>query len=276
MLVFSPCKINLGLNVVRKRSDGYHDIETVFYPILWHDALEVIEDSENQCFNLTISGLPIEGDLQNNVIYKTHQLIQAKYPIPPIKVHLYKNLPMGAGIGGGSANAATFINLMNAKFNLNIPLSEKLNMASQIGSDCSFFIENKPVFATEKGNIFENINVDLSNYYILLVYPKIHSNTKLAYQGIEPIQPKVSIKKIIETEPIENWKNILVNDFEKSVFKSHLKISELKEKMYLKGAVYASMSGSGSTVFGIFKEKPIWESNNNEVFFIQEKNQSKV
>lgn len=272
MLVFSNCKINLGLNVVRKRSDGYHDIETVFYPVFWNDALEAVENPDSQQFNLNISGLSVEGPIKDNIIYKAHQLIAELYSLPPVKVHLHKNLPMGAGIGGGSANAASYINLIDAKFNLKMPLTEKLEIASKLGSDCSFFIENKPVFATEKGNVFENVNVDLSEYYILLVYPNIHSNTKLAYNGINPTIPNISIKKIIETEPISNWRDLLVNDFEKSVFKVYPQISDIKNKMYTNGAVYASMSGSGSTVFGLFKEKPIWQANKSERVFIQEKN----
>lgn len=274
MLVFSGSKINLGLNVLEKRSDGFHNIETVFFPLKWNDALEVLEDVDNQSIKINFSGYTIVGPESDNIIVKAYELIKMNFSVPGIKVHLHKNIPMGAGLGGGSSNASSFINLMDAKFDLKIPLSKKLEFAKQLGSDCAFFINNKPVFAKEKGDVFESVKVDLSNYYIFVVYPNVHSNTKLAYQGIVPAKPMVSVKNILETKPIEEWRTLLVNDFESSVFKSIPQIKDLKHRLYDAGAIYASMSGSGSAVFGIFKTKPNFDSGNFP-YYIQEPHHSK-
>jgi 4-diphosphocytidyl-2-C-methyl-D-erythritol kinase len=256
MLVFSGSKINLGLNIIQKRNDGFHNIETVFYPICWNEALEVLEDANSQGIKLEFSGLPIEGSQNDNIIAKAYDLLKKDHPVPGIKVHLHKHIPMGAGLGGGSSNAVSFIELLDQKFDLKISLAKKIEYAKLLGSDCAFFVENKAVFAKEKGDVFEPVNVDLSDYFILVVYPNIHSNTKLAYQGIVPKKPQQSVKQIIETMPIEQWKNVLKNDFEDAVFRNLPQIKALKEKMYSNGAVYASMSGSGSAVFGIFKDTP--------------------
>jgi 4-diphosphocytidyl-2-C-methyl-D-erythritol kinase len=270
MLEFCPCKLNLGLNVVEKRPDGYHNLETVFYPIQWQDSLEIIESNDNQEFTLTLSGLTVEGSLQENIIYKAYQLIKQTRSISNIKVHLHKVIPMGAGLGGGSSNGAVFINLLNKKFNLGMTLDEKLNVAKQLGSDCSFFIEQQPVFASGKGDEFEPVQIDLSGYYILLVYPGIHSNTKVAYAGVTPQQPKLNIKGILNNHVIEEWKQLLLNDFEASVFKAFPEIEKLKHQLYENGAVYACMSGSGSTVFGIFNTKPSLSFPKHYQFFLQE------
>ena len=216
MLVFPNCKINLGLNVTKKRSDGFHDIETVFYPVNWCDALEVIENkSPTQEFEFSQSGLIISGKPEDNLIYKAYKLITEKHPVPPIKVHLHKNLPMGAGLGGGSADAAFFITMLNDKFKLGLSYSEEHEIASKLGSDCSFFIKNSAVMAKGKGDEFSDITVNLSKYYILLVFPQINSNTKEAYDGIIPKTPKIDLKTIIEKVPINEWESCLFNDFEK-------------------------------------------------------------
>ena len=262
MIVFSGSKINLGLNVLERRNDGFHNLETVFFPIKWNDALEVIESTDSQSIKLIFSGYPIAGAENDNIIVKAYDLIRKSYSVPAVKVHLHKNIPMGAGLGGGSSNASSFINLMDAKFDLKIPLSKKLEFAKQLGSDCAFFIENKPVFAKEKGDVFELVNVDLNNYYILVVYPNAHSNTKMAYQGVTPKKPQLSVKTIIETKPVEEWRTLLVNDFESSVFKNLPQIKDLKQKLYDAGAIYASMSGSGSAVYGIFRTKPNFNAGN--------------
>ncbi|MBK7816104.1 MAG: 4-(cytidine 5'-diphospho)-2-C-methyl-D-erythritol kinase [Sphingobacteriaceae bacterium] len=274
MLVFSGCKINLGLNVLEKRNDGFHNIETVFFPLKWNDALEVLENTENQSIKLSFSGYPVIGSESDNIVVKAYDLIKKNYHVPGVKVHLHKNIPMGAGLGGGSSNASSFINLMDMKFDLKIPLSKKLELAKQLGSDCAFFIENKAVFAKEKGDVFESVKVDLSNYYILVVYPNVHSNTKMAYQGITPQKPKESVKTILETKPIDEWRTLLVNDFENSVFKNLPQIKKLKQKLYDSGAVYASMSGSGSAVFGIFKTKPNFDAGGFP-FYLQEPDYSR-
>jgi 4-diphosphocytidyl-2-C-methyl-D-erythritol kinase len=270
MLVFPNCKINLGLNVTSKRPDGFHDIETVFYPVNWCEALEVIEDKHlKEPFRFSESGLPINGKLEDNLIYKAYKLISQIRAIPNIKVHLHKSLPMGAGLGGGSSDAAFFINLIDQKFNFGINHEEKSSIASKLGSDCSFFLKNQPVLAKGKGNEFSPIKVDLSNYYILIVHPNIHSNTKDAYDGIIPKTPKKDLRTVIEDMPITEWKNNLHNTFEDTVFIKYPEIKTLKDSFYLKGALYACMSGSGSSVFGIFKNEPKLNFDPNYKFYLQ-------
>jgi 4-diphosphocytidyl-2-C-methyl-D-erythritol kinase len=270
MLIYPNCKINLGLNVVEKRTDKYHNIETVFYPINWCDALEIIEDkSANTNFNFTSTGIKIEGELENNLIYKAYQLINTNKTLPPIKVHLHKVLPMGAGLGGGSADAAFFINTINTKFNLTISEQDRINIASNIGADCAFFINNTPVYATKKGNEFNSIKIDLSDYYILIVYPNTHCNTKLAYDSLKPKPANYNLKEIIENTAVNTWKDVLINDFENSIFAKYPEIQLLKQNMYNNGALYASMSGSGSAVYGIFKTEPTFNLNPNYLFYLQ-------
>jgi 4-diphosphocytidyl-2-C-methyl-D-erythritol kinase len=270
MLVFPNCKINLGLNIIKKRQDGYHDIETVFYPVNWCDALEVIEPKDQiEPFVFSESGLIIQGKKEDNLIFKAWKLITEIKSIPPIKVHLHKNLPMGAGLGGGSADAAFFINLIDKKFDLKLSYHQKSELASKLGSDCSFFITNEPVLATEKGNVFSPISIDLSNYYILVVYPNIHSNTKNAYDGIVPKPSKTNLRSNIENQPINEWKKVLVNDFEETVFIKYPQIKTLRDSFYANGALYACMSGSGSSVFGIFDKEPVIKFDPAYQFYLQ-------
>lgn len=271
MLVFPNCKINLGLHVTKKRPDGYHDIETVFYPINWCDALEVIENKMTGAprFSWSQSGIPISGDIEENLIYKAWKLICDLRDLPPLSVHLHKVLPMGAGLGGGSSDAAHFINLLNTKFDLNMSDSTRSGLASQLGSDCAFFIHNHPVFAEGRGELFSPLSVDLSRYYILLVYPGIHSNTREAYEGLTPQAPKHDLRTTLSTEPVSAWKQQLVNDFEPSIFKKYPEIKELKERLYAEGAVYTSLSGSGSSVFGIFDREPVINLPHSCLSFVQ-------
>lgn len=269
MIVFPNAKINIGLNVIEKRADGFHNIESVFYSVNWYDMLEIIEGSERK-LDFSFSGMQIPGRPENNLINKAYELIKKDYDLPGIKVHLHKNIPMGAGLGGGSADAAFFIKLLNEKFELNISWGEMHNYAKQLGSDCSFFITNKPVFAEQKGDFYERINIDLSEYFIVIIYPQIAVSTAEAYSKLSPQKPKYSIEEIILNRPIEKWKDYVSNDFEKYVFEKYPEIKNIKEKLYLEGALYASMSGSGSSVYGIFKEERdlkklfpnylIWES----------------
>ena len=273
MLVFSNCKINLGLNVINKRLDGFHNLKTVFYPINWLDALEVIEDDRSKNgFNFSQSGLTIDVPIENNLIYKAWQLITNKTKIPPIKVNLVKRIPMGAGLGGGSSNAAYFITLINSKFDLGFSSDDMIQLSAQIGSDCAFFINNKPVFAEGKGDELSSININLNQYYILLVFPNIYCNTKDAFNHLIYQTPTIELKTIIEKMPIGEWKNYLVNDFEQSIFLKHPKIKELKELFYSEGAVYSSMSGSGSCVFGIFDQEPNLKSFEHYQSFLQKPN----
>ncbi|MBK7669363.1 MAG: 4-(cytidine 5'-diphospho)-2-C-methyl-D-erythritol kinase [Sphingobacteriaceae bacterium] len=269
MIDFPNCKINLGLNVTQKRPDGFHNIETVFYPVNWKDSIEIIEGG-NQAFELQISGLKIEGNIEENIIFKAYKLLAQEALLPNLKVYLHKVLPMGAGLGGGSSNAAFFLKLVNKQLKLNLSTEKLTEMARKLGSDCAFFIENTPVFAKGKGDEFEAIKLDLSKYHILVVYPGIHSNTKEAYDGVIPTQPTKSIRDIVTKEPIENWKALLENDFEKSIFKKYPEIEKLKNTLYQNGAIYASLSGSGSAVFGIFKTKPEISFPENYSRFLQE------
>jgi len=257
MLVFPNCKINLGLHVTRKRPDGFHDIETVFYPVSWCDALEIIDSGEaGKPFELSQSGIKVDGDAEDNIIYKAWKIIASQKQLPAIKVHLHKNIPMGAGLGGGSSNAAAFIHALNEKFSLGYSHLQKIDLAAQLGSDCPFFIHNSPTLATGKGDVFSPLQADLSAYHILLAYPNVHSNTKEAYEGLVPKQPQHDLRSVIETQPISRWKDLLVNDFELSIFKKYPAVEALKNNFYAAGALYACMSGSGSAVFGIFQDVP--------------------
>ncbi|MEN9523829.1 MAG: hypothetical protein RL065_2206 [Bacteroidota bacterium] len=251
MIIFPNAKVNLGLNIISKRADGFHNIQSVFVPIKIEDALEFVPSNN---LEFTTSGLPIPGNTNDNLILKAYNLIKLKYNIPLLKIHLHKVIPMGAGLGGGSADAAFFISGINNYFELKINDDELLQNASSLGSDCAFFIKNKTSFASEKGEVLEPFDLDLSNYKICVVHPKIHVNTAWAYSKINPSMPKKSIKEILY-QPIETWKHDLVNDFEKPVFENHPEIKTLKNELYNNGAVYASMSGSGSSVFGIFKNE---------------------
>ena len=273
MICFPNAKINLGLNVTEKRADGFHNIETIFYPIGWNDALEITETTNSSSdFNLQLSGIPIHGNIEDNLLYKAYQLIKKIKTLPSIQVHLHKALPMGAGLGGGSADAAFFINLLNEQFTLHLSESERIEIAKKLGSDCAFFITNKPVFAYDKGDVFKSIDLDLSYYYIAIVYPNIHSNTKEAYSLVKPIAPKHSILDVIK-QPIQTWKTDLINDFEISIVNKYPIVQKTKQDLYDCGALYASMSGSGSAVFGLFDHYPTINKLSNLPNWIGKMNQ---
>ena len=252
MLSFPNCKINLGLHILGKRDDGFHNLETVFFPVPFKDALELIP-STNTGIEFTATGLAVDGNAADNLCVKAYHLLKKDFPeIPTIKIHLHKAIPLGAGLGGGSADAAFMLKLLNEKFKLNLSTDQLINYALQLGSDCPFFIINKPCLATGRGEMLEEIAVDLSAYKIVLINPGIHINTGWAFSNISPAQPARSIKEIIH-QPVNTWKDELKNDFESAVFTAHPAIKEIKETLYSQGAVYAAMSGSGSTVFGIFE-----------------------
>jgi 4-diphosphocytidyl-2-C-methyl-D-erythritol kinase len=260
MICFPNIKINLGLHVINRRTDGFHNIESVFYPVNFCDILElVVDDTQPQgFFNFTATGFAIDGMLEQNLVYKAYTLLAADFTLPAVKVHLHKIIPMGAGLGGGSSNAAFMITLLNQKFELGLRIDQLKNYAAQLGSDCAFFIENKPLYLLGKGHELEPYSLSLSGYYIVLLYANLHSNTGLAYQHVtlrEILQPEQSLKYVLQ-QPIENWKQTLENDFELSVFKTFPVLDELKQQLYASGAVYASMSGSGSALFGLYKQKP--------------------
>ena len=256
MLCFPNAKINLGLRITEKRSDNYHTIETIFYPVNWNEALEIVENKKSELeFNLYLSGLPINGNTTDNLLFKAYHLIKANVLVPHIDVYLHKTLPMGAGLGGGSADAAFFINLINTQFNLGLSKEIKLDIAKQLGSDCAFFIENTPVLATEKGDVFQSIKIDLSHLWIVIIYPNVHSNTQEAYSLVKPQKNEKSLIEII-SQPIETWKTELKNDFEESIFFKYPIVKEVKTELYNLGSLYACMSGSGSAVFGLFENEP--------------------
>ena len=252
MVIFPNSKINLGLNIVGKRNDGYHDIETVFFPIHLEDALELIEKEK---FEFSTSGFSIEGEPEKNLCIKAYRLLKNDFPqLPRVQMHLHKAIPMGAGLGGGSADGAFALKLLNKKFELNLSEKQLINYSLQLGSDCPFFILNKPSFATGRGQILEQTGLDLSDFKIIIVHPAIHISTAWAFSNIKPLKPVRSIKQIIQ-QPISTWKDELLNDFEHPVFAKYPEIKNIKDKLYNEGAIYASMSGSGSAVYGIFKKE---------------------
>ena len=254
MITFPNAKINLGLNIIEKRPDGYHNLETIFYPINLQDALEVTRRENNDKeYTLHISGSPLEGEPEDNLVVKAYKLLKKDYPgLLPVDIHMYKHIPAGAGLGGGSSDAACMIKLLNDKFSLGLSTERMEEYAVKLGADCSFFIRNKPVFATGIGNLFEPVELSLKGYHIILIKPDIFVSTRDAFAEIKPVRPAVSLKEIVK-QPMETWKNSMKNDFEDSVFKKFPEITAIKDELYDLGAVYAAMSGSGSSVYGIFK-----------------------
>lgn len=265
MINFPIAKINIGLNITARRPDGYHNLETVFYPIKLNDVLEVIESDE---LEFTSSGIGIPGRVEDNLCVKAYHLMKQDHDMPPVKIHLHKHIPIGAGLGGGSADAGFFIRLLNQKFNLSLSAEAMIAYARQLGADCAFFIESKPTFAFGKGDEFEPLDVDLSGYHIALVMPPTHVSTAEAYRGVKPEQVKQSLKELVKL-PIAEWKHYIKNDFEESIFKNHPEIRGVKAALYQAGALYACMSGSGASVFGIFDKEPDLEflKEENEVFY---------
>ena len=287
MIVFPNCKINLGLHILNKREDGYHNLETIFYPLPLRDALEiilrddgrrttddktlsggkilsevegsagVIERSRDNDVNFSSTGLQIAGDEVNNLCIKSYHLLKKDFPtLPPIQMHLHKAIPMGAGLGGGSADGAFALKLLNDKFQLGLSIQQLIDYALQLGSDCPFFIINKPCYATSRGEILESVYLDLSSYKFVIVNPGIHVNTGWAFAQLQlNNSDRPDLKQIIR-QPVSTWKDQLINDFEEPVCKAHPEIANIKQQLYHAGALYTSMTGSGSTVFGIFEKEP--------------------
>lgn len=262
MIVFPNAKINLGLNIIEKRQDGYHNIETVFYPIPLCDALEIIPSlSTKNSYNWSSTGIEIDAPTEQNICIKALNLIKSEYDIPSVDIHLHKAIPFGAGLGGGSSDAASVMLLLNTIFNLNISNTKLKEMAARLGADCPVFIDNKPAFATGIGDCLTPININLEGYHLLLVKPDIFIATPKAYWDVRPQKPHQALSEIVQY-PINDWKHLMTNDFEESVFKKHPDIKEIKNTLYAHGALYASMSGSGSSVFGIFEAPPHINFNN--------------
>lgn len=248
MIYYPISKINLGLYVTDKRADGFHNLETVFYPVQLQDALEVVHSNE---FSFSSSGIEIEGDSEDNLVVKAYNLLKDEYQIPPVKIHLHKNIPAGAGLGGGSADAVEMLKILNQLFDLNIEKKKLSEYALKLGSDCPFFIDPKPVFAKGRGELFTDVSIDLSSYYLIMVKPPVHVSTAEAYANISPHKSRLSLKGLIQF-PVNRWKGNIVNHFEEFVFEKYPEVGELKKLLYAEGAVFALMSGSGSAVYGLF------------------------
>jgi 4-diphosphocytidyl-2-C-methyl-D-erythritol kinase len=249
MIVFPNAKINIGLNIIEKRPDGFHNIESCFLPVPWFDALEIIEAEK---FSFVSSGIDIPGD--SNICSKAYELLKSEFALPTISIHLHKNIPLGAGLGGGSADGAFMLKMLNDKFSLAISNEQLQYYASQLGSDCPFFIDNKASFVEGTGNIFSSINVDLKGMFIAIIYPQIHVDTNSAYKNISPMGAGANLKNILEKNSCKDWPKQIANDFEKNADNA---IIQLKNKLYTQGALYASMTGSGSAVFGFFTKAPV-------------------
>jgi 4-diphosphocytidyl-2-C-methyl-D-erythritol kinase len=252
MITFPNAKINIGLNITSRRPDGYHNLETVFYPVKIYDALEILPADE---LSFQASGLGIPGREEDNLCIKGYHLLKKDFDLPPVKIHLHKHIPIGAGLGGGSADAAFFIKVINQNFELGLTADQMREYARQLGADCAFFIDSEPVYAFGKGDEFEPVELDLSAYHLVLVMPPAHVSTAEAYRGVIPKPAEGPLKGHI-TFPVREWRYLIKNDFEESIFKNHPVIRGVKAALYDAGALYASMSGSGASVFGIFQQQP--------------------
>lgn len=265
MISFPVAKINLGLNVVEKRSDGYHNLETVFYPVPLKDRLEVIvnanrndnhNDNRNGGCLLNVTGIKIVGDVQRNLVVRAYQLLKEDFPqLPNVTATLHKGIPSQAGMGGGSSDCAYMIRLLNDMCQLGMNDEQMIGYAARLGADCAFFILSSPAYAEGIGERLQPIDVNLHGWYIGVVRPDIPVPTKEAFSRISPHRPQKNCREVV-MQPVETWKKELVNDFEESVFALHPEISAVKEQLYKMGATYAAMSGSGSALFGLFRENP--------------------
>ena len=257
MVVFPNAKINIGLQILEKRTDGFHNIASCFYPVGWSDVLEVIPA---QKISFQSTGIPIPGETAGNLCLKAYQSLKADFDLPPVQIHLHKVIPIGAGLGGGSANGAFMLKVLNQLFNLNLTNNQLEAYARLLGSDCAFFIQNEPRYCYQKGDQFEDISLSLAGKQIVLVNPKIHIGTAEAYSGVKPRFPAIELRNAL-LQPIELWKNLIFNDFEANLLANYPVISVVKQKLYELGASYASMTGSGSTVFGIFDKDGNFTNN---------------
>lgn len=255
MLKTTPCaKINLGLYVTERRADGYHNLETVFYPIPLCDELEV--ELGNGTDEFLCEGLSVAGDPNDNLVMRAVRVLRDKgYVVPPLRIRLTKHIPSGAGLGGGSSDAAFAMRMVNELCDLHLSNEEMEQMLTPLGADCPFFVSAKPVFATGIGNVFTPIDLSLQGLWLLLVKPDDFVSTREAYSHVHPQKPQHDLQKSI-LRPIEEWAKIIGNDFEESVFPQHPTIADIKQRLYEGGALYAAMSGSGSSVYGIFRHEP--------------------
>lgn len=249
MVGFPNAKINIGLNVVEKRLDGFHNLETIFYPVNISDSVEILEGKELQFFSY---GIEIPGDMESNLCVRAFRLLESGFKIPKVQIHLLKNIPFGAGLGGGSADAAWVLKMLNQKFDLKLSHEKLEKYAAELGSDCAFFIRNSAQYASGRGEILEPIDLDLHKYTFALIKPNFGISTKEAFSGLVPKPSHQDLKKLVQ-QPIETWRGEIKNDFEESLFPKFPSLEKIKNLLYDRGAKYASMSGSGSTLFGIFE-----------------------
>ncbi len=254
MITFPNCKINLGLWVMQRRPDGYHNIQTVMMPVPWCDILEIVPAKGSET-TLAVSGIQINSPPENNLCYKAWRLMADKYGILPVSIHLHKVIPAGAGLGGGSSDAAFTLKMLNSMFNLNLDNEILRSLAVQLGMDCSFFIENVPALSTGRGEFLKPVSLNLDGYYLVIAKPPVHVSTAAAFLGTKPFYRENSIEEIVNLS-VQDWKRELHNDFENTVFDLYPEIQDIRNSMYRHGAIYSSMSGSGSAVYGLFKEKP--------------------
>lgn len=250
MVNFPSCKINLGLHILMKRQDGYHEVATPMIALPLNDVLEVTLSHEDE---FVTTGLPIPGD--GNLCLDALQLMRKHFPIPSVRIHLHKNIPMGGGLGGGSSNAASVLVSLNDLFQLNCSVEVLENFAAQLGSDCAFFIKGGAQLCIGRGEILAPLSLSLAGYWIVLINNGTHVSTKTAFSKVQPMANRPNLPELLSL-PISEWKNHVVNDFEASVFAAVPELAVIKDALYDKGAVYASMSGSGATMYGIFKERP--------------------
>lgn len=253
MIVFPNAKINLGLQITKKLPNGYHSINTCFYPIPVHDVLEFIESKKT---SFSSSGLDIPGDARNNLVMKAYQLLKKDFQLPPIDIHLIKQIPIGAGLGGGSSDAAWMLKALNEYFQLFLDDSFLESYAEQLGSDCPFFISNKAALATGTGTDLRPFDLALTGLWMVLIYPEIHISTPEAYAGTQPRETEVDLTDVLKSKDFDRWRNELKNDFEASVFQKQPILYKIKQDLYEYGASYAAMSGSGSSIYGIFTKEP--------------------
>lgn len=259
MITFPNAKINLGLNIVERRPDGYHNIETVFYPVPLTDILEIVPAAGTAGTSLTCHGNPVDCPTEKNLVFKAYGLLQRQFDLPPVEMHLYKHIPDGAGLGGGSSDAAHALVMLNRMFNLDLSDADLAAMAATLGADCPFFVYNRPMVATGIGDRLSPVDVDLEGKTLLLVKPPVGVDTRTAYSRVVPRRPDVNLTDIIGG-PVQSWDGLLVNDFEPSVFAALPQLWLIKARLMDAGAQYAAMSGSGSTVFGIFDNDNLAET----------------
>jgi 4-diphosphocytidyl-2-C-methyl-D-erythritol kinase len=251
MVDFAHAKINLGLNILRRREDGYHELETVFYPVDLSDIIEVVP---SQNFDLVVTGMDLDIEIEENLVFRAYTMLKSRYNFSYVHIFLHKQIPFGGGLGGGSSDAATVLKLLNEIFELGLSYEQLAEFAVKIGADCKFFLNPRPMYATGIGDILEPVDLDLSEFNIVIVKPGFNISTRRAYSLVRPIEHKQSLKEIISL-PVSMWRDRLENDFERFLFNHYPQLKQIKEQMYEMGALYSSVTGSGSAVYGIFEDK---------------------